>query len=165
MITAGYSTEIIKYIVNTLVSVTCDGEPVSSLFGCVSDGTVCSNRGTCGNHTCNCDPGFEGTFCESALETSSSNAGPIIGIVIGTQLFSFFLWQMYHSPSVHLCCTGVVVPVVVVILIVIGVVLFIVFARRRRKDENWEIGLSVTPCTRLISALYINNHCYMMWAG
>ncbi len=104
MITAGYSTEIIKYIVNTLVSVTCDGEPVSSLFGCVSDGTVCSNRGTCGNHTCNCNTGFGGTFCESAIETSSSNAGTIIGIVIGTQLFSFFLYKrrcITHPLSIY----------------------------------------------------------------
>ncbi len=85
----GISPELLRGIVNTLVNVTCNGEPVSSLYGCVADGIVCSNHGTCNAHQCSCNMGYEGTFCQTIQGTShsSSNSGTIIGIVIGTLLF------------------------------------------------------------------------------
>ncbi len=81
----GKSPVLLKGIVNTLVSITCNGKPISSLYGCVSDGVVCSDRGTCDDHKCSCNAGYEGTYCQTIVDTgsSSSNAGTIIGIVIG----------------------------------------------------------------------------------
>ncbi len=87
----GKSSTVLKKIVNTLVSITCNGKPVSSLYGCVSDGVVCSDHGSCNDHSCTCDAGYKGTYCESTNDSSSSDTGTIIGIVLG-----------YYPPQ-HVC--------------------------------------------------------------
>ncbi len=91
MAVPGKAAGLLKEIINTLVSVTCRGEYVSSLYGCVSNGEVCSNHGSCDDHQCTCDKDYEGTFCEAVVgsDSSSSNAGTIIGIVIGETLSQF----------------------------------------------------------------------------
>ncbi len=89
MVIPGDSPVLLKSIISTLVSVTCDGEPVSSLAGCVSAGVICSGHGTCNNNKCSCDRGYEGAVCQTVSGTnSSSNSGTIIGIVIGILPFS-----------------------------------------------------------------------------
>ncbi len=57
---------------------------MSDLYGCVSDGVVCSSHGSCIDHSCTCDDGYEGTYCESTINnSSSSDTGIIIGVVLG----------------------------------------------------------------------------------
>ncbi len=80
----GKSSAMLRKIVNTLVSITCQGKPVSDLYGCVSDGLVCSGHGSCNNHQCTCDKYHEGTYCEtSKTDSSFSDMGIIIGVPLG----------------------------------------------------------------------------------
>ncbi len=94
MAVPGKSPNLLKKIISILVNITCDGEPVSSLYGCVSDGVVCSGQGTCTNNKCVCDSGYKGTFCETIVTTSSSDSGTIIGIVLGNTIACNF---RFHS--------------------------------------------------------------------
>jgi len=71
-------------VLETLVGMTCDGNPVSALFGCVHNGDICSNMGTCQNSVCVCPSNLTGTFCEVPVTTGSNlSGGAIGGIVVG----------------------------------------------------------------------------------
>ncbi len=141
----GKSSAVLKKIVKSLVAITCDGEHVSSLYGCVSDdGVVCSDHGSCKNHTCTCDAGYTGIYCEKASGSSSSNTGTIIGIVLGISPRE----RRHHTTmclvwvSTNYRWTGVVIPIVVLVLLVIAGVCIATLVLRKRNDETWEIGTS-----------------------
>ncbi len=81
----GKSSAILRKIVNTLVNITCEGKHVSVLYGCVSEGVVCSGQGYCNDHSCTCNKYYEGTYCEiKSANSSSSHMDIILGTVIGT---------------------------------------------------------------------------------
>ncbi len=146
----GKAPLILKKIVSTIVNITCNGQPISPLYGCVSDGVICSNHGTCTNNMCVCDSGYSGSLCQTnnTSGSSSTDIGTIVGIVLGmlTSSSRHRVFATQHLVSVFLASTkcqtllpaGVVIPVII-ILIIIAIVLFI-FAKTRKKDETWEIG-------------------------
>lgn len=54
----------------------CEDEYVSSVYGCIINGTFCSDHGTCvATGECQCDNGWEGTFCQSLTSSSDSSLG------------------------------------------------------------------------------------------
>ncbi len=140
----GKSSTVLKKIVNILVNITCEGKYVSSLYGCVSDGEVCSNHGSCEEHKCACERGYEGTYCESiASDSSSSDSGVVIGIVIGTTIESSPLLSLMNlSEKCLFFGPGVTIPVLLIILIVVIIVVVVITVRKRKKDEAWEIGIT-----------------------
>ena len=42
--------------------VECEGQHVLSVWGCVTDGLLCSDRGTCIDNKCQCNDGYKGTY-------------------------------------------------------------------------------------------------------
>jgi hypothetical protein len=64
---------------------TCDGVAVSSIYGCILDGELCSSAGVCSSNSCVCDSGRTGTYCESYVSSASSSDST--AIALGT-LFS-----------------------------------------------------------------------------
>ncbi len=57
-----------------LKQVTCQGKPVSSLYGCISHGVLCSDAGDCLNGVCKCNEGKAGEFCQHDANSSSLQA-------------------------------------------------------------------------------------------
>ncbi len=63
-----------RRLLNLLVNVTCNGQPVSSLYGCVHDGVLCSDNGMCISNRCSCINRRTGQFCQSySLHDTNSN--------------------------------------------------------------------------------------------
>lgn len=61
-----------------LKNFTCDGTPVSALAGCINDGALCSNMGTCVDSRCSCFSERTGTYCEFESSEGISDTGVII---------------------------------------------------------------------------------------
>jgi hypothetical protein len=61
---AGKAAGILKQSLTQLTSVTCQGVLVSSIAGCVNNGELCSNHGTCQSQECLCSIGWTGVFCD-----------------------------------------------------------------------------------------------------
>ncbi len=101
----GKSPGLLKKIISILVNITCDGKPVSSLYGCVSDGVVCSEHGTCLNNQCNCESGYEGILCDRiSTSSSSSDSSTIIGIVLGNDKLELtvLIFRLALLPTSHI---------------------------------------------------------------
>lgn len=114
-----------KQMVDFVAGITCDGDPVSSYYACIYEGTVCSDRGLCvtidaseEEVVCVCQSGYEGDYCQLVSSDSHSDVdlGPILGSII---------------PSV-------VIALLVMACIIIGTV---VWAKRRDEKENWVIDI------------------------
>lgn len=125
MALAGDSVPIREKVLTLVGGMKCNGsdQAVSSVAGCIYQGTVCSNRGVCTTSTsspqgsCLCESGYQGTYCET-LTSSSSNLAPIVGTVV---------------------------PVaVIVVLMGCMIILALVLAKRlsRRKRDDWEVDVS-----------------------
>jgi hypothetical protein len=113
---ASSDATLLKRFYEQLKAFTCNNVPVSSVFGCISGGELCSGMGTCASNSCLCDSGREGQYCQY---TSSSSASEVVAIVL-----------------------GVILPVsAVVALLLCAVALAAYWARRRRGGrDNWEIN-------------------------
>jgi tRNA A-37 threonylcarbamoyl transferase component Bud32 len=108
MIVAGQSAPVKKAMLNFIANVTCQGEVVSALARCISDGAICSDRGNCYASKCVCDDGWEGTYCESAVASSSGSTDvlvplvatflPVLAglIILGLLLGLFLYWRLRH---------------------------------------------------------------------
>lgn len=104
-------------MLDVLSNVTCNGVHVSSLYGCVSQGAICSNHGVCTSNRCTCESAYTGTYCESLRADSSSS--DVLAPVLGSVLPAAFL---------------------LILLIVAAVAFFVIVARRRRgPGDDWEI--------------------------
>jgi hypothetical protein len=69
-------------VLDELVQIKCDGKAVSSLSGCVRNGTLCSDAGECQSHRCICKPGRAGEFCDELVGDNADalNAASIAAI-------------------------------------------------------------------------------------
>ena len=53
---------------------------MSSLYGCINDGQLCSDAGAGTHNACVCDSGRDGQYCESFVSSSSSSDASTITI-------------------------------------------------------------------------------------
>lgn len=97
-------------VLDALATLTCDGDKVFAQSGCVYQGTLCSDAGTCSSDgVCSCNSGREGQYCEKASSDGLSD-GAIAGIVV-----------------------GVVIPLLLLLLLIIIAIVFVVRLLRRKK--------------------------------
>lgn len=80
-----------RHVLDALAGLSCGGVSSFSLAGCVYQGTLCSNAGTCSSDgVCSCDSGRDGQYCESTVSNGLSG-GDIAGIVVGVVFFVILL--------------------------------------------------------------------------
>ena len=109
LIVAGQSAPVKRAMLNFIANITCDGEPVSALAYCITDGTICSDHGDCFSNKCVCDDGWKGTYCESPITSDSSSSNDVVvpllasflpvlaGLIVLGLLLGFFLyWRLRH---------------------------------------------------------------------
>ena len=105
-----------RRLLTILDETTCKGVAASSLHGCIVDGTLCSDHGTCNAGNCQCESGWQGTYCNERGRSAEEIA------LIAT--------------------LAVVVPIVALafLVLVCALVALFVYARRnRRGKDDWEI--------------------------
>ncbi|AVK75014.1 serine-threonine kinase [Pandoravirus quercus] len=114
-------------VLNALARFECDGRKVSALAGCIADGTLCMNRGTCVPGTadvsgkCVCEKGYEGDACETEESSGGSDSTLVVALAVG------------------LPTLAVVLAVAACVALVVG--LAIVYrGRRGNADSDWEIS-------------------------
>jgi hypothetical protein len=78
-IVAASEKALYRRLLNGLKEFTCNGQPVSALSNCISNGDLCSDVGTCSAMTgsCVCPDDREGQFCER-FKSSSSDASTAV---------------------------------------------------------------------------------------
>lgn len=115
---AGQSAPLRRRLLDIVSNMTCGGVHVSSVYGCIYQGTICSNQGACTNGACLCESGYEGQYCESATSTSSLPLAPILGSII---------------------------PAAVIALLVMAcliVALFLWMRAKQNREDEWEVDIS-----------------------
>jgi hypothetical protein len=80
-----------QIVLSNLVTLTCDGEHVSSVYGCVKDGVLCDNAGQCQDNACKCNSTRQGEFCEDLVSSSSGSSDLALPIVLGRPSPLFFV--------------------------------------------------------------------------
>lgn len=111
----GNASRIVLGHLATFVS--SDGLAASSIAGCIYQGTVCSNAGTCNTDRCLCNDDRTGQHCET-LKSSGSSRDTL------TTVLAIVIPLLVLAAAVSTCS----------ILIVVCIV-----ARRRREVNKWEI--------------------------
>jgi hypothetical protein len=108
-----------------VAGMTCKGEHVSSVYGCIFQGTLCSDHGLCnkdlqGSGSCFCEAGFEGEHCEMAMASNTSDVplAAILGSIIPAAVIALLV----------LCC------------IIAGLVVWM--RRSRGKEDDWEVDMN-----------------------
>jgi hypothetical protein len=71
MVVASMAQTAKSDLLDQLATVTSQGEPAFSLAGCIYEGTICADQGTCVNSTCVCYAEREGEYCERKKSTTS----------------------------------------------------------------------------------------------
>jgi ABC-type phosphate transport system substrate-binding protein len=139
----GQSAAVMQRTIALLDSVTSNSQKVFSLAGCVYNGTICSNQGTCaGGTTCACNSTRTGQWCE--LEASTSNS-VIIAAVLGSVL-----------PIILLLALVVVVAVIIMAVVV---------SRRSQMDNDWEISFEELEIGEQLGAGGYGEVHKAMWKG
>lgn len=128
-----------------LKNFTCNGQPASSVAGCISDGQLCSDGGgQCVNNTCVCIAGKEGQFCE--VDSSSTSS----------------------SSDVTAIAVGISVPVAVValcILLILAAALVMAAKLRGNKSDDWEIDYDELEVGEQLGAGGYGQVYKAMWKG
>jgi serine/threonine protein kinase/ABC-type phosphate transport system substrate-binding protein len=84
-----------------------------------STGYICSDHGTCVDQTCECDSGYEGTWCEDETPDDSDKTATLIGVFL-----------------------GVFVPLIVLVVacvIVLIIIIVIIPKSRKEYDSSWNV--------------------------
>jgi len=117
VVVASTIASVKRRFLTLLANTTCgDGVAASSLHGCIIDGTLCSDHGTCTNGACQCDSGWEGDYCDG-----QKSAGADVALIVGL---------------------SVAIPIVALVFLVLVcalVALFVYARRNRRGKDDWEI--------------------------
>jgi phosphate transport system substrate-binding protein len=108
-----------------LMGVTCQGQHVSSLYGCVTgDGLLCSDHGSCVNSACRCFDGYEGSLCESVITDSSSTdtTAILIGVTVPLAVLIFLILlaiiiALLMRLQVKKRCVHPIVPLLVFVVV------------------------------------------------
>lgn len=114
-------------VLNALARFECDGRKVSALAGCIADGTLCMNRGTCVPGTagtsgkCVCEKGYEGDACETEESSGGSDSTLVVALAVGLPTLAVVL--------VVAACVALVVGLAIVYR-----------GRRGNADSDWEIS-------------------------
>jgi len=74
---------------DALVSINCGVKAVSEFAGCVYDGSICSNRGTCKSGNCVCPSGWTGIYCDTTTPNSLGTGG--VAAISVVSVFAFLL--------------------------------------------------------------------------
>lgn len=130
------SSAMRKRLINFISSITCNGEHVSSIYGCIYQDTVCSDRGVCtAQQTCLCQPGFAGRYCEALIAESSSRAP--LGAILG----------------------GAVPAAILSMAIVACMICLFLLRKRKKRDEDWMMDVSELEVGELLGAGgYVSVH-------
>jgi ABC-type phosphate transport system substrate-binding protein len=105
-------------LLNYVADIKCDDAPVSALAGCIHNGTLCSDMGSCIQGSCFCDEGRTGAWCEEWKQDSSS------------------------ADTVLIVLLSVIIPLALLLLLVLALVaVFVCWQQRRRNNaqEDWQI--------------------------
>ncbi len=101
---AGLSRPLQRRLFNLLPNIKCKGQPVSNVQGCIQNGTLCNDHGTCINNKCICNNGYSGVYCQQVDVDSSDNH--TVAITVGkynneiTHLLAF-LFDIVEEYVVH----------------------------------------------------------------
>ena len=100
---AGQSPAMRKRLLEFVAGMTCDGVQVSSVYGCIFNGTLCSDNGVCTNNACLCRFRLRGHLLPDAIPTASSSAtlAAILGSVIPAVVIACWCWPAWSWVS---CC-------------------------------------------------------------
>jgi hypothetical protein len=69
MVVASMAQTAKSDLLNQLAMVTSQSKAAFSLAGCIYEGTVCADEGTCVDSACVCKADREGSYCESRKST------------------------------------------------------------------------------------------------
>ncbi|AGO82793.1 Serine/threonine protein kinase [Pandoravirus dulcis] len=114
-------------MLDALARFECAGRKVSALAGCIVDGTLCMNRGTCVPATANatarcvCEKGYVGDACEAEESSSGSDSSLVVALAVGLPTLAAVL--------VLAACAAFIVALAVVYR-----------GRRANADSDWEIS-------------------------
>lgn len=119
---ATQTAELMRNLINFQASVSFEGQPVSSIYGCITNGTLCSTNGVCqSGGNCKCNSGYIGTHCQTALVASylveAVPLQPILGSILPVGILIFL---------------GITTLIAAVILI----------KRNKRQKDEWEIDVN-----------------------
>jgi hypothetical protein len=107
-------------VTDAIVSVTCKGAHVSSLYNCVKDGVICSNQGNCSDGECRCNPTRAGQYCQQNVSSSDLSDGAIAGIVV-----------------------GVVVPCLLLIILAVVAIVILMSCRKKKVHSPQSISMGL----------------------
>jgi hypothetical protein len=145
---AGQAKPVLKRILDIVAGMTCEGQHVSSIYGCIYQGTVCSDHGVCqadtqGSGSCLCQSGYQGDYCETAIVTSSTDVplGAILGAIIPAAVIAFLA----------LCC------------IIAGLLVWM--RVNRRKEDDWEVDMGELEMGEQLGAGGYGEVHKAMWKG
>ncbi|NEJ83367.1 hypothetical protein GR268_43640, partial [Rhizobium leguminosarum] len=86
MVVASLAQPAKATLLDQLASGTSGGVQAFSLAGCIYEGTVCFDQGTCVQGSCVCNSNRSGEFCESVKSDSGTPLGTILGAVLGSAI-------------------------------------------------------------------------------
>jgi len=130
-----------------VANLTSQGMVASSFAPCVSSIggilAVCSNQGICSaSGQCQCDQGFDGTYCQLVVQTTSREA-----IVVGAVL-------------------GSVLPMMIILCLVLGLLAVGLWLARNKKVTNeWEVNIDELEMGAEIGAGALGVVHKAMWKG
>lgn len=114
-------------MLDALARFECGGSKVSALAGCIADGTLCMNRGTCVPATANatgrcvCEKGYVGDACETKESSGGSDSSLVVALAVGLPTLAAVL-------AIAACAAFIVALAVVY------------RGRRANADSDWEIS-------------------------
>nr|UDO47407.1 ser/thr kinase [Pandoravirus massiliensis] len=138
-------------LLSALAAFECGGAPVSALSGCIYQGTLCSDRGTCvtgraaSASRCACDKGYTGSACEID-DTNGGDSSLVTAVAIAVPIAAVLL-------AVGLC---IVIAIVVV---------FVYRGRRGNGDDGWEIAYDELELGEVVGSGGFGEVRRAMWKG
>nr|UMO80026.1 Serine/threonine protein kinase [Pandoravirus aubagnensis] len=138
-------------LLNALATFECGGAPVSALAGCVYQGTLCSDRGTCvtgrtaSASRCACDKGYAGTACEID-DTNGGDSSLVTAIAIAVPI------------AVVLLAVGLCVAIAIAAAV-------IYCGRRGNGDDDWEISYDELELGEVVGSGGFGEVRRAMWKG
>jgi hypothetical protein len=145
MVVASLAQPARATLLDQLASVESDGVQAFSLAGCIYDGTICSDQGTCVNNACVCSSSRSGDFCEKPKSDSGTPIGTILGAVLGSAIPVFLL--------------------LLLAAIALGVGCWMLGRSRGQGRQDWEIEVEELEMGDILGAGGYGEVYRAMWKG